>query len=234
MIQLMKLELKKVKLSTYVKEMLICFLIATSLIGLFLCILIADSEAMNDFDGYTEFIILLDIMIRAIFIIYSSFCLNRMVIDEYRNKTILLMFTYPINRKKLFLAKLVMIFLGTTISIFVSTVLLTGFATVILEVMNIYPDATMANYIKNLQLAVLGAFSCGFASLIPFYFGMRKKSMPTTIVSGIIVTILISQGVEGLSLKFDAIRLLVMMGLAIVFVMSTFKTKLNQLEESDV
>ncbi len=234
MIQLMKLELKKMKLSTYVKGTLICFLMATGLIGIFLCILNIESEAVNDFKGFTEFIILLDVMIRAIFIIYSSICLSRMVIDEYRNKTILLMFTYPINRKKLFLAKLVMVFIGTTISIFVSTVLLTAFATVILGVMNTYPDVTMANFIKNLQLTVLGAFTCGFASLIPFYFGMRKKSMSTTIVSGIIVAVLLSQTSGGISFQFDAIRLLAIMGLAIVFVLFTFITKLNQLEESDV
>ena len=234
MIQLMKLELKKLKLSTYVKGMLICFLMAACFIGLFLGILNIESEAVNDFGGFTEFILLPDVIIRAIFIIYSSICLNRMVIDEYRNKTILLMFTYPINRKKLFLAKLLMIFLGTTISIFVSTVLLTGFATVILRVMNIYPDATMANYVNNLQLTVLGAFTCGFASLIPFYFGMRKKSMPSTIVSGIILAVLLSQTGGGISFQFDMIRLLVMMGLAIMFVISTIITKLNQLEESDV
>ncbi len=234
MIQLMKLELKKLKLSTYVKGMLICFLMAACFIGLFLGILNIESEAVNDFGGFTEFILLPDVIIRAIFIIYSSICLNRMVIDEYRNKTILLMFTYPINRKKLFLAKLLMIFLGTTISIFVSTILLTGFATVILRVMNIYPDTTMANYVNNLQLTVLGAFTCGFASLIPFYFGMRKKSMPSTIVSGIILAVLLSQTGGGISFQFDMIRLLVMMGLAIMFVISTIITKLNQLEESDV
>ena len=234
MIQLMKLELKKVKLSTYLKGMLICFLMAACLIGFFLFILNVESDAVNDFGGFTEFILLPVVLIRAIFIVYSSICISRIVIDEYRNKTILLMFTYPISRRKLFLAKLCIVFLGTIISILVSTVLLTAFTTVILGAMNLYPDVTMENYVKNLQITALGAFTCGFASLIPFYFGMRKKSMSTTIVSGIIIAVILSSTAGGISLKFDVIRLLVVMGLSIVFVLSTFITKLNQLEESDV
>ena len=60
--------------------------------------------------SYTDALVFIETIVRATFIIYASVLLAHFVVDEFKNKTISLMFTYPINRKKLIAAKLIIVF----------------------------------------------------------------------------------------------------------------------------
>ena len=234
MIHLMKLELRKIKLSSYLKGVLIAFFIAACFAALFLTILIVEKDTRQDFQGYVEFLMMPNVMTRAVFIVFSSIFLSRLVVDEYKNRTILLMFTYPVERKRFFLAKLILSFTGTVVFGFICNLAITSIVTVILSQLNIYDDITFANYMVNLKVVALSAIVCGFLSLIPFYFGMRKKSRTATMVSGGIIACLLSSTFGGINLKQDLIRLLISMAVSIGFVIITLTTKLHQLDEADV
>ena len=62
------------------------------------------------FSSYMEYMSLANILIRITFIIFASVILSRLVIDEYKNKTIQLLFMYPLQRKMLMSAKLTIVF----------------------------------------------------------------------------------------------------------------------------
>ena len=44
-------------------------------------------------------------MVKATFIIFASVLIARFIIEEYKSNTITVLFMYPINRKKLIIAK---------------------------------------------------------------------------------------------------------------------------------
>lgn len=70
------------------------------------------NESRGDvlFFDFTQNMALVNIFIRITFIIFSSVILSRLVIDEYKNKTIQLSFMYPLQRKMLMSAKLTIVF----------------------------------------------------------------------------------------------------------------------------
>ncbi len=97
MLKLLRLEWKKNRMAGYFNGLII------SIIGIFVAVTLmaVGSEGDSEFQNYTEFMSLTNILIRIVFIIFSSVILARLVIDEYKNKTVQLLFSYPLKRKKL-------------------------------------------------------------------------------------------------------------------------------------
>lgn len=98
MFKLMKLEWRKHHLSGYFRGVAICIVAIFAAVGLMAWGSKVDSDLM--FTDYAGFMSLANIFIRVTFIIFSAVILSRLVIDEYRSKTMQLLFTYPLQRKK--------------------------------------------------------------------------------------------------------------------------------------
>jgi ABC-type transport system involved in multi-copper enzyme maturation permease subunit len=81
-----------------------------------------DSAMMSYADAFS----FIETLVRSTFIIYASVLLAKFVIEEYKNKTISLMFTYPINRKKLMASKLIIVFVWTLLAIILSNAVVGG------------------------------------------------------------------------------------------------------------
>ena len=127
-------------------------------------------------------------IVRATFIIFGSVLIARLIIGEYKNKTILLMFSYPINRKKMMASKLAITAIVTFITVIVSNILVVGIFFGIDSYFSILPHSFTVDQLvqEGIKLVPLAIATAGM-SLIPLYFGMRKRSVPTTIVSSLIV-----------------------------------------------
>ena len=115
----MKLEWNKHRLERYFISYFICVIIIFG----FTVLLALDTK--NSIDGpmrsFNEFMSLVTILTNITFIIFGSIILSRLVISEFRMKTIQVMFTYPINRKKLLFAKLILAFFFTAGSLLIAT-----------------------------------------------------------------------------------------------------------------
>ncbi|MDB6275725.1 ABC transporter permease [Clostridioides difficile] len=103
MIHLMKLELKKVGLKRY-------FLF--SMLGIFLCMFFVFTGLNDKSTSIYDY----DVTFRTISLFFCFYyiilfaVLNvAYIINEYTNKTILILFSYPLDRKKLILSKLLLI-----------------------------------------------------------------------------------------------------------------------------
>ena len=127
-------------------------------------------------------------LVRATFIVFGSVLIARLIIGEYKNKTIILMFSYPINRRKMMISKLVITATLTFITVIVSNILIVGVFFGIDSYFSILPNPFTVDQLvqEGINLVPLAIATAGI-SLIPLYFGMRKRSVPTTIVSSIIV-----------------------------------------------
>ncbi|MEY2303178.1 ABC transporter permease [Bacillus tropicus] len=186
MLHLMKLELKKFKLGWYVKRAIIANIVILAVM-IFVSI-IAQVEGDAEIRNPETILLMASTIVRATFIIFGSVLIARLIIGEYKNKTILLMFSYPINRKKMMASKLAITAIVTFITVIVSNILVVGIFFGIDSYFSILPNSFTVDQLvqEGIKLVPLAIATAGM-SLIPLYFGMRKHSVPTTIVSSLIV-----------------------------------------------
>ncbi|MEM5671592.1 ABC transporter permease [Bacillus cereus] len=186
MLHLMKLELKKFKLGWYVKRAIIANIVILALM-IFVSI-IAQVEGDAEIRNPETILLMASTIVRATFIIFGSVLIARLIIGEYKDKTILLMFSYPINRKKMMASKLAITAIVTFITVIVSNILVVGIFFGIDSYFSILPNSFTVDQLmqEGIKLVPLAIATAGM-SLIPLYFGMRKRSVPTTIVSSLIV-----------------------------------------------
>ncbi|MFJ7553131.1 ABC transporter permease [Bacillus thuringiensis] len=186
MLRLMKLELKKFKLGWYVKGAVIANI--TILALMIFTSIVAQVEGDPEIRDPQMMLLTASILVRATFIVFGSVLIARLIIGEYKNKTIILMFSYPINRRKMMISKLVITATLTFITVIVSNILIVGVFFGIDSYFSILPNPFTVDQLvqEGINLVPLAIATAGI-SLIPLYFGMRKRSVPTTIVSSIIV-----------------------------------------------
>lgn len=194
MFKLMKLEWKKHKLSSYFKSVAICIIAIFAAVSLMALGMKAEEDML--FSDFTQNMALVNIFIRITFIIFSSVILSRLVIDEYKNKTIQLSFMYPLQRKMLMSAKLTIVFCFCFVSTIIATFIISLLVYFVSPMMGlIETPATIGEIIAIVPGTIISAFMISGISLIPLFFGMRKKSTPTTITSAVIIGMLISGNV---------------------------------------
>ncbi|PEF32808.1 ABC transporter permease [Bacillus wiedmannii] len=232
MFKLMKLEWKKHKLSSYFKGVAICIIAifaAVSLMGLG-----AKGEADAALTDFTKYMTLANIFIRMTFLIFSAVILSRLVIDEYKNKTMQLLFMYPLQRKKLMRAKLIIVFSFCFISMIIATFTIS----LLIFFMNpmiglIETPITMGEIIATVPATFISAFMISGISLIPLFFGMRKKSTPTTITSAVIIGMLMNSNVgpgNGQVSMYDFIFIPIVLCLLGIFISYLSYRKIDKID----
>ncbi|MGE8006621.1 ABC transporter permease [Lysinibacillus sp. NPDC093216] len=186
MLQLLKLEMKKYNLGWYVKGAIIANIIITAVVCF--VVYIAQREGDIPISTYEDVYVLIGASVRATFIVFASVLIAKLVIEEYKNRTILIMFTYPFSRKKLIASKLALIAFLTLMTMMLSNIVVAG----LFSIINIYfpfvPFTITANqFIGEVINIVPFAIAATGTSLIPLYFGMRNHSVPATIGSSLLV-----------------------------------------------
>ncbi|WP_377864290.1 ABC transporter permease [Bacillus sp. R86525] len=186
MLRLMKLELKKFKIGWYVRGAIIANIAILAL--MIFTSIVAQVEGDPEIRDPQMMLLTASTLVRATFIIFGSVLIARLIIGEYKNKTILLMFSYPINRKKMMASKLAITATLTCITVILSNILVVGIFFGIDSYFSILPNPFTVDQLmqEGIKLVPLAIATAGM-SLIPLYFGMRKRSVPTTIVSSLIV-----------------------------------------------
>ncbi|MED1379906.1 hypothetical protein COL41_06190 [Bacillus mycoides] len=189
MLRLMKLELRKFKLGWYVKRAVIANIVILALL-IFVSI-VAQIEGDPKIRDPQIILSMASALVRATFIIFGGVLIAKLIIDEYKSKTILLMFSYPINRKKMMASKLAVTATLTLITVILSNILVVGIFFGIDSYFSILPNSFTVDQLiqEGIKLIPLAIATAGI-SLIPLYFGMRKRSVPATIVSSIIVVLI--------------------------------------------
>jgi len=211
LLDLIKLEFKKHSLKRYVWAAVITNL---AILGFVALLIITEETPTMRLEELTEGLSfsdlipsmsvgfeMLDTLVKTAFVIFASVLLARLVIDEYKNKTISVMFMYPINRKKIMWAKLLIVMAFTIGAIFLSDVFQASALVLLNQFLHFVPD-NITPQLAGQAIAKFLSSAVAFSGLgfIPLYFGMKKKSVPATILSAVVISLILNSSNGGLSL----------------------------------
>ncbi|MCY9112610.1 ABC transporter permease [Bacillus atrophaeus] len=197
---LMRIELKKMKLGWYARGAIIANLILLGFLWMVSYVeKIEGEETMQTID---ESFLIIGTLVRGVFIIFGAVLIARLVISEFKNKTILVLFTYPVNRKKLLASKLMIAFGLTFITILISNVFVAFAFFFLNSIYHVIPGEVTSDMVSQqaVKMAVF-AFGAAGTSLVPIFFGMRKYSVPATIISSVIIVMAMSSTTSEFSLS---------------------------------
>lgn len=194
--KLIALELKRNRLRSYHIAVLICGVTMLSFQYLMAAIPYMDPTE-PDAELFSQYLFLMGItclVCMAIFTILSAVMASRFVVEEYSGKRAILLLSYPISRKKVLRAKLMLVFLYT-----VGAMLLCGAVVqaVFFLTESLFPicfdQLTMEVILQSLGFLLSCSILAGLLGVIALWFGFRKKSLPVTIVASVIPATLVCQ-----------------------------------------
>lgn len=181
MTKLMLLEWRKLNRLTVISEIIIYSVILMLLPTFFIKVILPDMghsyAAAIELNGF----------IQMGFILMGGSLINHVFIEEYKNKTMALAFSYPISRKKLFAAKVLFI----ACFVFVLTLcsfILSGVATYIINQFNHMIDGplTSSDIMDYLGTTVIRSVAITLMSFAPLLlFGIWKRAVVPLIICSI-------------------------------------------------
>lgn len=190
---LIKLELKKNKIGWFAKGAILANII---ILGLLCMISVVEkSEGTELVKDVTGIFTISGASVRGTFIVFAAVLISKMIISEFKNRTILIMFSYPINRKKVLSAKLIIIVFITFIAMTISHIVVSiGF--IGLNQIFHFTSAvslTSSELLAEIIRIIMFSLATAVAALVPLYFGMRKYSIPATIISSLLIVMVTCQ-----------------------------------------
>lgn len=186
MTHLLKLEIRKFRLP---RKMIAAFL-ATAFCMLFITVSLADSmtDPEQTKDTFESTFLLTGLLVSFVFLIYSSILTSALVINEYSQRTITILFSYPLNKRLLIAIKMMLIMAFTAVSILFGYVCCCGYIVGMDHAFDMLEGSFQTAYLSQwVSMAVTSAIVCGILSWWPFVIGMIRKSVPATIVTSLIV-----------------------------------------------
>ena len=138
------------------------------------------------------------------FIVFTSAMLAAFIVNSYKNKTINLMFSYPISRKKILLSQMLSVWIFNFTALVLSKILLYAVLVMTKEYMLITAaDIALGSGMFYMEIFVNSAVMVSI-SFIALLIGLRMKSSKATIIAGVIIVCL-TQGNIGAYTLIDNI-----------------------------
>lgn len=194
--KLTRLELKRNSLKPYYIAVSIITIVILSFLYLLAAIPRMDATDTDAemFMSY-DFIVGLDnIVSMAVFSIMSAAMASKFIVEEYAGKRAIMLFSYPVDRKKIIDTKIITVFSYTVISM----LLCNGISlTIFFVTESLFPlcqDTIDTGLILNCISSILCySLSAGLLGIISLWFGFRKKSTIVTIISACIIASVLCQ-----------------------------------------
>ena len=205
----MKIQLKKMNLKGQMRGVVIANLLIFALLVILLLIEGADATGMAAYEAA-------DLIIKATFMIGQSVLISKLVIEEFKTRTVQHLYTYPLNRLKVMAAKIGLIFILMSSFLLVSQVVQHGlFHGLALIFSNFsYPMSMMSMAV----VATTSIFSV-LVGMLPIAVGLWTKSTVAPVVSSFLLIAVLggSFGDEGLDMMNNLMGMLVLglVGLAV-------------------
>lgn len=188
MAHLIKLELKKFGTARNIIFTFAAILFSILFITVSLWDSMTDPEQTKDTFESTYLVI--GLLMSFIFLVYSSVLTARLVIGEYSQRTITIMFSYPLNRVKLIASKLIIIMVYTAISMAIGYICCSGYIVLVDRFFDMLEGTFQISMLQTwIPMAITTVVVCTVLSLWPFIIGMIRKSVPATIVTSLVVIV---------------------------------------------
>lgn len=234
MIKLIKLELKRNNIRTYLLASAVSCIVLLGFIYL-----IANAAQLEDssareiaFRSYTNIFRLIGIISLVIFSIMSATMYSKLIIGEYTGKRAALLFSYPVSRSKILLAKLLLVFVFTSVSMLICTAIpyivfsITESVSPIV-VQDVMTIGLIQDALRTLCVSILALGGIGIVSL---RIGFIQKSVPTTLISALLLSAI--YGNAAINANNTLFRILISgVGLVVaVTVIVELSNKVNKME----
>ena len=219
MLKLIRLEWKKNNVGKYIRNVVIM----SALICLFifaLCYLgIANDPDMGVPDaapGNSAISSSIELFTSMAFLVFTSVMLSTYIVSAYKNKTMNLMFSYPIKRQKILISQMLAVWIFNFVALvltklFIYSCILLGSQFMVSSFPLDYNMASMGFYIQLLLKSIVTM------SFIALFIGIAMKSSKATIVSSFLLIFLTQANVGDFSLADNAILPVVLMVLSLIF-----------------
>lgn len=233
--KLIALELKRNRLRPYHIATLICGVTMLGFQYLMAAIPYMDPTE-PDAELFSQYPFLMGItclVCMEIFLILSAVMASRFVVEEYSGKRAILLLSYPISRKKVLRAKLVLVFAYT-----VGTMLLCGavIQAVFFLTESLFPlcsdQLTIEVILQSLGSLLCCSILAGLLGVVSLWFGFRKKSVSVTIVASVILVTIVCQMIS-VALSFWPIMGIVF-GVTGIFAILAIQNLLRQVNNMEV
>ena len=200
MLHLVKLELKKGGLRGYILGALIAYAAIAGL--LMLMYFVKEEPTGSTFKNQADMLSAVNTLVGATFIVYSSALLSKLVISEFKDRTMTLLFAYPVSRKQLIFAKLSIVFVWCFVAIVLGNVLLDA---LMLTVNHFVGDLASVlgttDLLHQFGQVILQTIGAAGMSLLPLVIGLPRRSVAATIISSIFIVSIVSSNNAGFALS---------------------------------
>lgn len=229
MAHLLKLELKKFGLARNIVFSFIAILFSIAFMTVSLLDSMTDPEQTKD--TFESMFVVTGLLMSFIFLVYSAVLTARLVVGEYSQKTITILFSYPVNRNRLIVSKLVLIMLFTALSMGAGYLLCCGYLTAVDGMFDMLAGNFTPSLLQSwIPAAASSIVVCMILSVWPFIIGMIRKSGPMTIVTSLFV-ILLRQIVitKNPTNQESLVQIILLAVVTLAFTVITFRKKVPQL-----
>lgn len=193
MLYLMKLELRRSNIKIYIMAAAITSIIMLGFLYLFAYAPHMDPDPeLQIFANYHSIIILFSMLSMAVFATLSAVMYTGFIIEEYKGKRAILLFSYPVNREKILLAKLAVVFLFTIVAMTMCNMLAFGIFR-ISESISPFVAGTLSMHdmLRALRVTFVLALTAAGVGIVAASIGFIKKSVPATIISAVLLSSLL-------------------------------------------
>ncbi len=194
MLKLIQLELKRNNIKTYIVASGITCIVMIGFIYLFAYAPHIDPDPdLQIFASYHNIVSLFSVLTMVVFATISATMYTRFIIEEYKDKRVILLFSYPVKRYKIVLAKLLVVFLFTVMAMILCNVAAFGIFS-ISEFFYPLVSGTLSLQImvRALKMTIIMAVTAAAVGIIGAGIGFIKKSVPATILSAVLLASLYS------------------------------------------
>ena len=207
MLSLIKIELNKVSKSKLFLAWLCSIFIVSGITAIIIMGLGTDNK-LGEFTGQDSNVIRItgkwegwaivaslfsSLFTKAAFLIFESYLLSTIIIDEFKRRTIFQLFSYPIPKIKLLWGKIISVILIACIAQF-SAYLVIQLLIKLVAILTESNYIPVANQLINLAGITFGTVLIG---LLPFVLSMIKHSTAITIFTGLGLAALLSNASPG-------------------------------------
>lgn len=221
MLKLIKLEWKKNQIGKYIRNAVILdaclclFLFALAYLG------IAndpDTGVLDAAPGGNVISSPIELFASMSFLIFTSVMLASFIVRAYQNKTMALMFSYPIRRQKILLSQMLAVWIFcfaalVTAKLLIYSCILAGSHFMASSFLLDF-DMTVPGFYIQLLFKSAVTVSIGFISL---FMGVSMKSSKATIISSFVLILLTQANIGDFTLAHNLVFPILLMGVSLLF-----------------
>lgn len=221
MLKLIKLEWKKNNIGKYIRNAVILAIILCTFLFALAYLGIAndpDTRVPDAALGNEMISSSIELFTGMSFLVFTGVMLASFIVTAYKNKTMNLMFSYPIRRQKILVSQMLAVWIFNFITLILTKLLVYGCVLIGSLFMKsaFLLDFNMASASFYVQL-ILKSIVIVSMSFIALFIGLAMKSSKATIISSFLLIFLTQANIGDFTLKDNLVFPVILTGISVVF-----------------